>query len=90
MHSTGPRYGIGDFANAQGRQGGFSVLNGGIRLRFGENSSYGAGRFSLALRAGNLPDREYDELITFASFLGELTFQPGAGRRVLATVQYEI
>lgn len=84
---TGPRYAIGDFDNARGRQGGFAVWHAAL---LGRVTGDGSGALDFSLRIENLLDRRYDEVTTFASFLDAIIVQPGVGRRFLAEVTYSL
>ena len=77
---AGPRYAIGDYANAAGEQGGYSVVNLGLRARWRA--------VTLTLRTDNVFDRKYAELASFVGFTNALVFQPATGRRYALTLEY--
>ena len=79
---TGPRYAIGDYANASGEQGGFTVVNIGLRGRWRDAT--------LTARADNVFAHRYTELVSYVGFLNALSYQPGTGRRYSVTFQYAL
>lgn len=79
---TGPRYAIGDYANLRGEQGGFAVVNVGLRTRWRDATLTG--------RIDNLFNRQYAETASFASFLNALVFQPATGRRYALTFEWKM
>ena len=78
---TGPRYAIGDYANAAGEQGSFNIVNLGLRARWRE--------LTITARSDNVFARKYAELASYVGFLDALAFQPGTTRRYTLTLEYK-